>query len=125
MYLMARAIQFFTPGIPMIYYVGLLAGENDLQVRTWQGVLCTNAHLPAQAAYGSARDSSPRSLTSDIIKLPLSRSDPQAHQTWVENLLHIPRHHGTNAVLPEAKCLLTIAAVTGVTIISMFMLCDQ
>ncbi len=33
MYLMARAIQFFTPGIPMIYYVGLLAGENDLQVR--------------------------------------------------------------------------------------------
>lgn len=33
MYLMARIIQFFTPGIPMIYYVGLLAGENDLQVR--------------------------------------------------------------------------------------------
>ncbi|KAK9837666.1 hypothetical protein WJX74_002520 [Apatococcus lobatus] len=31
MYLMARVIQFFTPGIPMIYYVGLLAGENDLQ----------------------------------------------------------------------------------------------
>ena len=34
MYLMARVIQFFTPGIPMIYYVGLLAGENDLQVRS-------------------------------------------------------------------------------------------
>ena len=32
MYLMARVIQFFTPGIPMIYYIGLLAGENDLQV---------------------------------------------------------------------------------------------
>ena len=32
MYLMARVIQMFTPGIPMIYYVGLLAGENDLQV---------------------------------------------------------------------------------------------
>ncbi|MDY6868755.1 MAG: sucrose phosphorylase [Chloroflexota bacterium] len=28
-YLLARAIQFFTPGIPQIYYVGLLAGEND------------------------------------------------------------------------------------------------
>lgn len=25
----ARAIQLFTPGIPQIYYVGLLAGEND------------------------------------------------------------------------------------------------
>ncbi len=29
-YLMARAIQFFTPGIPQIYYVGLLAGKNDI-----------------------------------------------------------------------------------------------
>jgi sucrose phosphorylase len=29
-YLLARAIQFFTPGIPLIYYVGLLAGSNDL-----------------------------------------------------------------------------------------------
>ena len=28
-YLAARAIQFFTPGVPQIYYVGLLAGEND------------------------------------------------------------------------------------------------
>ncbi len=28
-YIAARAIQLFTPGIPQIYYVGLLAGEND------------------------------------------------------------------------------------------------
>ena len=28
-YLAARAIQLFVPGIPQIYYVGLLAGEND------------------------------------------------------------------------------------------------
>ncbi|DBA93715.1 TPA: hypothetical protein ACH3X3_013784 [Trebouxia sp. C0006] len=28
-YLLARAIQFFTPGIPMVYYVGLFAGLND------------------------------------------------------------------------------------------------
>jgi sucrose phosphorylase len=28
-YLVARAIQLFAPGIPQIYYVGLLAGEND------------------------------------------------------------------------------------------------
>jgi sucrose 6(F)-phosphate phosphorylase len=28
-YLAARAIQFFTPGVPQVYYVGLLAGEND------------------------------------------------------------------------------------------------
>ena len=28
-YLAARAIQFFVPGVPQVYYVGLLAGEND------------------------------------------------------------------------------------------------
>jgi sucrose phosphorylase len=27
--LAARAIQFFAPGVPQVYYVGLLAGEND------------------------------------------------------------------------------------------------
>lgn len=29
-YLLARAVQFFAPGIPQVYYVGLLAGENDV-----------------------------------------------------------------------------------------------
>ena len=29
-YLAARAIQFFVPGIPQVYYVGLLAGHNDM-----------------------------------------------------------------------------------------------
>jgi sucrose 6(F)-phosphate phosphorylase len=29
-YLAARAIQFFTPGIPQVYYVGLLVGKNDI-----------------------------------------------------------------------------------------------
>lgn len=28
-YLTARAIQFFAPGVPQVYYAGLLAGEND------------------------------------------------------------------------------------------------
>lgn len=31
-YVLARAIQFYTPGIPQIYYVGLLAGENDIEL---------------------------------------------------------------------------------------------
>ena len=31
-YIAARAIQFFTPGIPQVYYVGLLAGENDIKL---------------------------------------------------------------------------------------------
>lgn len=31
-YIVARTIQFFTPGIPQVYYVGLLAGENDIEL---------------------------------------------------------------------------------------------
>ena len=31
-YLLARAIQFFAPGIPQVYYVGLLAGTNDMEL---------------------------------------------------------------------------------------------
>jgi sucrose phosphorylase len=38
-YLLARAIQCFAPGIPQIYYVGLLAGVNDIELleRTKEG----------------------------------------------------------------------------------------
>jgi sucrose phosphorylase len=31
-YLIARAVQFFAPGIPQVYYVGMLAGRNDLKL---------------------------------------------------------------------------------------------
>jgi sucrose phosphorylase len=31
-YLLARAVQFFLPGIPQVYYVGLLAGANDTEL---------------------------------------------------------------------------------------------
>ena len=31
-YLAARTIQFFAPGIPQVYYVGLLAGKNDINL---------------------------------------------------------------------------------------------
>jgi sucrose phosphorylase len=31
-YIAARTIQFFAPGVPQVYYVGLLAGENDIEL---------------------------------------------------------------------------------------------
>ena len=37
-YLIARAVQFFLPGIPQVYYVGLLAGENDMALLKRNGV---------------------------------------------------------------------------------------
>ncbi len=37
-YLIARAIQFFLPGVPQVYYVGLLAGMNDMELLAQSGV---------------------------------------------------------------------------------------
>jgi hypothetical protein len=31
-YLLARALQLWAPGIPQVYYVGLLAGRNDVEL---------------------------------------------------------------------------------------------
>ncbi len=38
-YIAARAIQFFAPGIPQVYYVGLLAGSNDVDLMEETGEL--------------------------------------------------------------------------------------
>ncbi len=49
-YLMARAIQFFAPGVPQVYYVGLLAGTNDLDLLRRTGVgRDINRHYYARA----------------------------------------------------------------------------
>jgi sucrose phosphorylase len=37
-YLLSRAVQFFLPGVPQVYYVGLLAGENDMDLLARTGV---------------------------------------------------------------------------------------
>ena len=37
-YLLARALQFWTPGTPQVYYVGLLAGTNDMALLARTGV---------------------------------------------------------------------------------------
>jgi len=37
-YLIARALQFFAPGVPQVYYAGLLAGSNDMELLSRTGV---------------------------------------------------------------------------------------
>ncbi len=37
-YLLARAVQFFLPGVPQVYYVGLLCGSNDMELLARTGV---------------------------------------------------------------------------------------
>ncbi|RBP53481.1 sucrose phosphorylase [Arenicella xantha] len=56
-YLIARAIQFFAPGEPQLYYVGLLAGMNDMALLRNTGVgrdinrqIYSSADIEAQLA---------------------------------------------------------------------------
>ena len=57
-YLIARAIQFFAPGIPQVYYVGLLAGENDMDLLVRSGVgrdINRHRYAPAEVDAAVAR----------------------------------------------------------------------
>ncbi len=54
-YLLARAVQFFLPGVPQVYYVGLLAGENDMALLQRSGVgRDINRHHYSQAEISAA-----------------------------------------------------------------------
>jgi sucrose phosphorylase len=57
-YLLARAVQFFTPGIPQVYYVGLLAGRNDMDLLARSGVgrdINRHSYTPGEIARDLAR----------------------------------------------------------------------
>jgi sucrose phosphorylase len=58
-YLLTRAVQFFLPGIPQVYYVGLFAGSNDLDLLERSGVgRDINRHYfkPEELVVASRRD---------------------------------------------------------------------
>ena len=56
-YLLARLIQLFVPGVPQIYYVGLLAGGNDLDLLAATKVgRDVNRHRYTEAEVGAALD---------------------------------------------------------------------
>ncbi len=57
-YLAARAIQFWLPGVPQVYYVGLLAGENDMALLARSGVgrdINRHHYTPAEIAVALER----------------------------------------------------------------------
>ena len=69
-YLIARAIQFFVPGVPQVYYVGLLAGTNDMDLLARSKVgRDINRHYYTHAEIGDAlKNPVVRKLT-DLIRL--------------------------------------------------------
>ena len=66
-YLLARAIQFFLPGIPQVYYVGLLAGQNDVALlrRTGTG-RDINRHCYAP---GEIEEALQKTVVRDLVRL--------------------------------------------------------
>ncbi len=54
-YLIARAIQFWSPGVPQVYYVGALGGVNDMELLARSGVgRDINRHYYTAAEVASA-----------------------------------------------------------------------
>jgi sucrose phosphorylase len=75
-YFLARAIQFFVPGIPQVYYVGLFAGENDMELleRTNVG-RNINRHYFTKAEIKEALG---KSIIQDLTKLMRLRNEHNA-----------------------------------------------
>jgi sucrose phosphorylase len=75
-YLVARAIQFFMPGVPQVYYVGLLAGHNDLDLLMRTGVgRDINRHHYSPAEITSELQ---RPVVQDLLRLIRLRNDSPA-----------------------------------------------
>ena len=69
-YLLARAVQFFVPGIPQVYYVGLLATTNDMELLARSQVgRDINRHYYTQAEIQAAVHTAVVEKLFDLIRL--------------------------------------------------------
>jgi sucrose phosphorylase len=86
-YLLARAVQFFAPGVPQVYYVGLLAGEND---------------MPLLAKSGVGRDINRHHYTPEEIDRAIQRPVVQALLELIRFRNHHPAFNGSFS-MPETR----------------------
>jgi len=87
-YLAARAIQFFAPGVPQVYYVGLLAGENDYD---------------AVKATGENRAMNRHNYSLEEIEASLRKDVVQRLLALIRFRNEYPAFNGTFEVLPSAN----------------------
>jgi sucrose phosphorylase len=92
-YLIARAVQFFAPGIPQVYYVGLLAGTNDMKLleATMVGREINRHHY----AWNEVQDALTRPVVQALLTLIRFRGEHSAFQ-------------GTFSLLPSDDSALAI-----------------
>ncbi len=99
-YLIARAVQFFAPGIPQVYYVGLLAGTNDMkrleETKVGREI---NRHF---YSWDEVQESLARPVVQNLLKLIRFRNQHSAFQ-------------GTFSLLPSADQSLVIRWNNGET----------
>ena len=77
-YLIARAIQFWLPGVPQVYYAGLLAGHNDLDLLARSGVgRDINRHHYSRAEIDAQLQ---RPVVQDLLRLVRLRNAHPAFQ---------------------------------------------
>jgi sucrose phosphorylase len=87
-YLLCRAIQFFLPGIPQVYYVGLLAGSNDMSLLARSGVgRDINRHHYTR---GEIEEALSRPVVADLLSLIRLRNTHPAFQGAFELLPSAP-----------------------------------
>lgn len=98
-YLIARAVQFFAPGIPQVYYVGMLAGRNDIELleATKEGRNINRHYYSAE----EVREETQRPVVQKLLGLMRFRNTCAAFNGDFELLpssdevLHIRRTSGT------------------------------
>ncbi len=112
-YLAARAIQFFTPGIPQVYYAGALAGGNDVDLlaRTGVGRDINRAHFTD----AEITDALERPVVQALLGLCRFRNEVAAFDGELDVLLE-----GTKLTMqrrgkqvPESHASLRVDLVTG------------
>ena len=93
-YLAARAIQFFVPGVPQVYYAGLLAGENDYE---------------SVKATGENREINRHNFTLEEIENSLEREVVRRLVKLIKFRNEYPAFHGNFKMLdaPEDKIYLS------------------
>ncbi len=104
-YIAARAIQLFTPGIPQIYYVGLLAGENDYEAVKTGGGRGINRHDYSLEEIDNAVE---ENVVKRLIKLIKFRNDYPAFNgkfSLIETEPHIIKMNWKN---DNSECTLTV-----------------
>lgn len=112
-YLAARAIQYFTPGIPQVYYVGALAGGNDVDLlrRTQVGRDINRHHYTG----GELAEALERPVVRALLALSRFRNEHPAFDgeltTTVDGSRLVMARRG--AAVPDASATLEVDLATG------------